>query len=195
MKQVQRSDEDPTIFDITYRGAHTCHQRPRAHSASQEPDMQQNQQNPPVDHEQQHPPHDQQLLLSFQTGLKVKTEGLAMEDQGPTSSSFSFPSTPASSLQSEKQILSSPPTLENNFTGCFFSTFFPPTTSESNCFTVPCQIDSYGGRPALQASESEITEMISATTSGTPMIDIDFMLEPPIDFERNFPFDNSKFFQ
>ncbi|XP_010915679.1 probable WRKY transcription factor 41 isoform X2 [Elaeis guineensis] len=200
-KQVQRSDEDPSIFDITYRGTHTCLHRPRVHSAysasaPQAPDMQQNQQNPPADHDQQHPQHDQQLLESFRTSLKVKTEGLEMEDQVPTSSSFSFPSTPASNFKSENQIFSSPPTLENNYMSSFFPNFFSPTSSESNYFSVPCQM-SCEGRPALHASESDLTDMISAATSVTnsPMVDLDFMLEPQMDIEPNFPFDNSNFFQ
>lgn len=191
MKQVQRSDEDPTIFDITYRGTHTCLQRPRVHSASapREPGMQQNQQNPPAD-------DDQQLLQSFRTCLKVKTEGLEMEDQVPTSSSFSFPSTPVSGFKTENQIFSSPPTLENNYMGSFFPDLFSPTHSESNYFPVPCQMNR-GGRPALHASEADLTDIISAATSvtNTPMVDIDFLLEPQMDIEPNFSIDNFNFFQ
>ncbi|XP_008783826.2 probable WRKY transcription factor 41 [Phoenix dactylifera] len=194
MKQVQRSDEDPTIFDITYRGTHTCLQGLRVHSAlaPQEPDMQQNQQNPAADHDLQHSQHDQQLLESFRTGLKVKTEGLEKEDQVPTSSSFSFASTPVSSFKSENQIFSAPPTLENNYMASFCPSFFSPTSSESNYFSVPCQMN-FGGR----TSEPDLTEIISAATSVTssPMVDIDFMLEPQMDIGANFSFDSSNFFQ
>ncbi|KAG1330347.1 putative WRKY transcription factor 41 [Cocos nucifera] len=198
-KLVQRSDADPAVFDITYWGGHTCLQRPRPDSASAAPeqDMQREQQNPPLDHDRQHPQHDQQLLLSFRTGLRVKTEGLTMEDQDLTSSFFSFPSTPISSLKHENQIFSSPPTLENNFMGSFSSNFFSPTTSESSHFSVLCEIGNHGGTTALHTSESDLTGIISVATSATnsPMFDIDFMLEPHMDFEPNFPFDDSNLFR
>ncbi|XP_074567832.1 putative WRKY transcription factor 41 [Curcuma longa] len=35
-KQVQRSDEDPLLFNITYRGIHSCLRRPHKDSASEE---------------------------------------------------------------------------------------------------------------------------------------------------------------
>ncbi|XP_010925765.1 probable WRKY transcription factor 41 isoform X2 [Elaeis guineensis] len=198
-KLVQRSDADPAVFDITYWGRHICLQRPRVNSASSAPEagMQRDQQNPPLDHDQQHPRHDRQLLLSFRAGLKVKTEGLDMEDQNLTSSSFSFPSTPIGSLKHEDQIFSSPPTLENNFMGSFSPNFFSPTTSESSYFSVPSEMDNYGGRAALHTSESDLTGTISAAASVTnfPMVDIDFMLEPHMDFEPNFPFDDSNLFR
>ncbi|KAJ0962996.1 hypothetical protein J5N97_028118 [Dioscorea zingiberensis] len=67
-KQVQRSDSDPSIFDVTYRGEHTCiHKlKPKA-SASQE---------------------NQQDYLSLSNNLKVKIEGQDHEQ----ASTFSFPS-------------------------------------------------------------------------------------------------------
>lgn len=52
-KQVQRSDDDPLLFDITYLGTHSCLQRP------QNEQQRQRKQSP-----------------NFQTELKVKTEGL-----------------------------------------------------------------------------------------------------------------------
>ncbi|XP_038986227.1 probable WRKY transcription factor 41 [Phoenix dactylifera] len=198
-KLVQKSDADPAVFDITYWGEHTCLQRPRAHSASAapEPDMQGDQQNPPLEHDKQHPQHDQQLLLSFRTGLKVKTEGLEREDQDLTSSSFSFPSTPVSSLKHENQIFSAPPTLENKLTGSFSPNFVSPTTSGSSHFSVLCQIDNHGDGTAPHTSESDLAGIISTSASVTnfPLLDIDFMLEPLMDFEPNFPFHNSNFFR
>lgn len=83
MKQVQRSDDDPSVVDVTYRGEHTClrNQRPKPSqgllSAAEEKEA----------------PQDQQLLLSFQASLKVETEGLSSDDQDGNSF-FSFASTP-----------------------------------------------------------------------------------------------------
>ncbi|URD73084.1 WRKY transcription factor [Musa troglodytarum] len=67
-KQVQRSDEDPLMYEITYVEAHTCLQKPQRASASacQVPQRRQHQK--------------QDLLLSFRAGLKVKTEGPELEE-------------------------------------------------------------------------------------------------------------------
>ncbi|OAY77936.1 putative WRKY transcription factor 41 [Ananas comosus] len=187
-KQVQRSDEDPSVFDITYRGGHTCLQRRRptatAASAAQEPGMLQMQDNRQLDPNRPQEPHCDQneLLLSFRQGLKVKTEGLIPDgEHGLTSSSFSFPSTPVS-----------------NFASTFSPTFISPTTSESNYFSMsPCQMSNFGRGPTFLGSESELTDLISGATSvaNSPMVDIDFVLEPA-NFEPSFPsFDSSNFFR
>lgn len=81
MKQVQRSNDDPSVFEISYRGEHTCVESRKAppgveSSSSRRPDQ------------------DQSLLLSFQS-LKVETDvGSSMEEQ--ERSSFTFAPTPAS---------------------------------------------------------------------------------------------------
>ncbi|CAL9193475.1 unnamed protein product [Musa hybrid cultivar] len=67
-KQVQRSDEDPLMFDITYVGAHTCLQKPQRASASA----------CQVPQRREHQKED--LLLSFRAGLKVKTEVAELEE-------------------------------------------------------------------------------------------------------------------
>ncbi|KAJ6797471.1 putative WRKY transcription factor 41 [Iris pallida] len=175
MKQVQRSDDNPLVFDVTYRGAHTCRKRPLADaSASQE--SQQQQQN-------------QELLLSFQTGLKVKTEGLDFESPEPSSSSlpFSFPSTPVESTNPSS-------TLDDclvGYGGAFSNAFFSPATSESNYFSM-----AYGGQ-TLQAAESDFTETVSAmatwsATANSPMLDMDLLLES-VDLDLEFPFDACSF--
>nr|CAD1822248.1 unnamed protein product [Ananas comosus var. bracteatus] len=187
-KQVQRSDEDPSVFDITYRGGHTCLQRRRptatAVSAAQEPGMLQMQDNRQLDPNRPQEPHRDQneLLLSFRQGLKVKTEGLIPDgEHGLTSSSFSFPSTPVS-----------------NFASTFSPTFISPTTSESNYFSMsPCQMSNFGRGPTFLGSEAELTDLVSGATSvaNSPMVDIDFVLEPA-DFEPSFPsFDSTNIFR
>ncbi|KAG8076802.1 hypothetical protein GUJ93_ZPchr0006g45579 [Zizania palustris] len=66
-KQVQRSDSDLCVFDVTYHGAHTCHQKLR--HATSPPGC-----NPPPLHEQQDP--SVELVRNFKNGLKVETDGL-----------------------------------------------------------------------------------------------------------------------
>ncbi|KAJ6811025.1 putative WRKY transcription factor 41 [Iris pallida] len=201
MKQVQRSEENPLVFDVTYRGTHTCERRPSAKaSASRDSLLLQQQQG------QQQQQQNQDLLLSFQTGLKVKTEGLDFKSPEPSSSSlsFSFPSTPVESLKPETLTFSPSSTLDNcHLVGCggvaFSNEFISPATSESNYFSMsPChQMSSYGGQ-ALQAAESEFAEIISAAatcTSATnsPMLDMDFLLDAADLDQANFPFDACSF--
>lgn len=74
-KQVQRSDDDPTIFDLTYKGKHTCSQG-----------------NPPRDKPDTTPNttlinYQNDLLANLRTNLSVRTNGI--ESDG-----FSFPVTP-----------------------------------------------------------------------------------------------------
>ncbi|XP_058096093.1 probable WRKY transcription factor 41 [Magnolia sinica] len=189
-KQVQRSDEDPAIFEVTYRGTHTCIQAAHLmHASSRKQEQQEHRQ-----HQQQ----PQQVLLNFRSGLKVKTED--MESQKLNPSSFSFPSTTSitnnnysdNTVKPENNIFS-PAALESHFMGSFSPTFISPATSESNFFSVsPCRMSSYGGGPNLQTSESDLTEIISAATSASnsSLVDLDFRtLDDP-----DFPFDASNFF-
>ncbi|THU49179.1 hypothetical protein C4D60_Mb06t06830 [Musa balbisiana] len=180
MKQVQRSDDDPSVFDVTYRGEHTCPQKPRtvATSALHRPDIHQS---------QQRPRQDQQLLLSFQTSLKVKTEGSNFEDPDQNSP-FSFSSTPMSTL-------STPPTPENKFMGSFSAAFTSPATSESKHFSPsPCRVSNFAEAPPLHITESDLSDFISATTSATTSsaMDIAFMLDS-VGFDPAFHFDASSF--
>ncbi|CAH8359704.1 unnamed protein product [Eruca vesicaria subsp. sativa] len=76
-KQVQRSDDDPTIFDLTYKGTHTCSQGipPRERPRDNKPDTTLvNYQN--------------NLLDNLRTNLTVRTNGPIQSD------GFSFPVTP-----------------------------------------------------------------------------------------------------
>ncbi|ESQ38413.1 hypothetical protein EUTSA_v10028794mg [Eutrema salsugineum] len=74
-KQVQRSDGDPTIFEVTYKGTHTCSQR------IPPPEKRENKPNPTVKN------YHNDLLDNLRTNLTVRTNGI--EGDG-----FSFPVTP-----------------------------------------------------------------------------------------------------
>ncbi|XP_008775571.1 probable WRKY transcription factor 41 [Phoenix dactylifera] len=193
-KQVQRSDENPSVFDVTYHGTHTCHQRSQSvpKSASRERELKQNKPNS-QEHSQQQ--QDQNLLLTFQRDLKVITQGLGSEAQDKSSLSFSFPSTPVSGVKAEDLFFSSPSALDNGFTGSFSPSFLSQT-SASNYFSVsPCRMSYHGGGFNLQTAESDLIEIMSAATSDTnsPLMDLDFMLEP-VEFDPKFQLDVSSFF-
>ncbi|KAI5405664.1 probable WRKY transcription factor 41 [Lathyrus oleraceus] len=73
-KQVQRSDEDPTIFEITYRGNHTCTIGSASKVAVPIPTLNPNE-------NQETNVNTNQQLMNLRTGLRVQTENLDFLDQ------------------------------------------------------------------------------------------------------------------
>ncbi|CAL5088796.1 unnamed protein product [Urochloa decumbens] len=112
-KQVQRADEDPTLFDIVYLDDHTCVQNGAAAVA------------PAAEHN----PNAHNLLQSMSSNLTVKTEG-AQGWVAAAAAPFCLPSTPASAcLQAaaaaELSPFSAPSTTSENWG-------VSPATSDSN---------------------------------------------------------------
>uniref|UniRef100_A0ACD5Y2W4 Uncharacterized protein n=1 Tax=Avena sativa TaxID=4498 RepID=A0ACD5Y2W4_AVESA len=100
-KQVQRADEDPSLYDVIYNGQHTCVHKAAAAKAR---------------------PEDVRILLkSLSSSLKVETEGLtprAQQGWSATTPPFSFSSPAVSGL--------TPSTPEN----CFGQGVSAPTSLE-----------------------------------------------------------------
>ncbi|CAN1158427.1 Probable WRKY transcription factor 53 [Linum perenne] len=170
-KQVQRSDQDPTIFEITYRGRHTC-------SAQTSPQ-------PPPPPSAAADTHDDHLLLNFQRGLNVITDDLEL-----INSTFPSPPVQASSFTS----FFPPPPLPPTNSGNFFpspatSSFVAPTSS-----TIYHHVGLGMGCPASSSGGSTPT---SAAAAGGL---VDFPFES-LDLFDDYPtttttygFDNSGFF-
>ncbi|KAF5442229.1 hypothetical protein F2P56_034914 [Juglans regia] len=218
-KQVQRSDEDPTIFEITYRGRHTCSQAsnimpPQASPeiVLQEPndvmDLQHLNPQPQQQHDHHEPVLSQELmLLNFQANLKVQTGNLDTHHAGQSFPSFIFPSSSTFEAADhhhhptpEQQAHVFPASMiDNNFVGSYSPSFMSPETSGTNYFSASPGGMNITGFPAdqqrhFQSSESELTEIISAATSATnsPTVGLDFPFGPK--FDPNFSFDNHGFF-
>nr|XP_023899975.1 probable WRKY transcription factor 53 [Quercus suber]POE51203.1 putative wrky transcription factor 41 [Quercus suber] len=196
-KQVQRSDEDPNVFEITYRGRHTCAQASATHTvpapASPEKHEPINSVNPAqlLSHQpQQTQQLSQEMLLNFREALKVQTENLdtAHHYQQPFPS-FGFPAAAStSSVKVENQVF--PDSLiDNNFVGSISPSFMSPATSGTNYFTVsPTGVNSFGSvHQNLQTSESAAT-----STKNSPTAALDFPFDQ--DFDPNFTFGSSGFF-
>ncbi|XP_021754328.1 probable WRKY transcription factor 41 [Chenopodium quinoa] len=171
-KQVQRDDEDPMQFKVTYKGTHTCTLAPRSKSAPTSPQKQERnkQNNFSITHYQQPP----DMLLNFQTGLRVDIQNLENQETG-----FFFPTR---DFGYENHAFT-PSTVNNSHPSNSFPQSFiqSPATSESTYFsTSPCKVSTFGGLNYGQHFESDITEIISATTSGTnsPIIGIDYSMDP-----------------
>ncbi|XVF51345.1 hypothetical protein PTKIN_Ptkin04bG0177800 [Pterospermum kingtungense] len=193
-KQVQRSDEDPTIFEITYRGTHTCgHGKQAVPPPPASPEQQEHKSNNlNTNINQQLQSHD--ILLNLRQSLRVNTEGLDNKEMAP---SFSFPSTSFECLKSEHHGFSPSGVLDNsNIFGSFSSPFMSPVTPELNYFSGShSQMDNFGGILSAEHSESDLGDLISANTSATnsPIMDLDFSLDE-VELDPNFPFDTPGFF-
>nr|QWQ79487.1 WRKY65 [Juglans sigillata] len=196
-KQVQRSDGDPTIFEVNYRGRHTCSQSsrfnmaPSSRSTSEGLKENRNTCHPKQQpHEEEKPP--QEIVSEFGLGHLVKAEELenGEDDKFPI---FSFPSTPIESENADDNIFFESSMLNSHFIGSLSPTFISPATSESNIFCMsPCHINSHGLCHNLHTSESDHTDIISAPTSAanSPIGNFDFSL----DLDPYFQFDNPEFF-
>lgn len=113
-KQVQRSDDDPCYFEVSYRGTHTCSQASSS-SPSVGPELEpiQSFSNPPHD-------HSKKIIWNF------KTENNNIQDH-INPSSFSFPS--SNPLIKTQQ---TPTTLLNYINNNFVNhATFP--TNHTNC--------------------------------------------------------------
>ncbi|KAF7828159.1 putative WRKY transcription factor 41 [Senna tora] len=184
-KQVQRSDEDPTIFDITYRGKHTC-------------SLGNNVVLPPMSPEKQEKPHHHKTKTDIQhqqyypSQLESPTN---FGDYQDMESPFTFPPTSFGYMSQENHCLL-PSTPENDsFFGSFSQTeLVSPNTPESSYFrSLSFKMDEFFGINNKPGSESDITEIVSANTSATnsPILDFNFPVDP-VEIDPNFPFDTPR---
>ncbi|XP_058732102.1 probable WRKY transcription factor 41 [Vicia villosa] len=193
-KQVQRSDEDPTIFDITYRGKHTCSQGNNAIVPYKPQEIKKQEKPYSQNNDIHHARQSQEHFTNFSNALTVQTENLGNEEMtGP----FTFPST---SLGYTTQEIQSwvPSTLENDsFLSSLFQThLLSPTTPESNYFSSPTfNMNDFDGFYNMPRSESDLPDIISTNTSVTnsPIPNFHFPLDP-VEIDPNFPFNTSGFF-
>ncbi|KAJ1258120.1 hypothetical protein BS78_10G049700 [Paspalum vaginatum] len=170
-KQVQRSDADLCVFDVTYQGEHTCHQRQQRHHASSAatqsplPQPQQQQRE-----EQDHPAAGMQLVvMGFKDVLKVDTTeaaaAAALHGHDDGASPFCFPSVPFVHHAGEAPAAAFSPSAGSGYD---FSSAAPPR----HC---PCpllaggsydDVYDYERRRAPGAeSSSELAEVVSRATA------------------------------
>ncbi|KAI3955033.1 hypothetical protein MKW98_005036 [Papaver atlanticum] len=145
MKQVQRSDEVTSIFNVTYRGKHTCFQA--AHLVPNKPDQ----------HYAKRLKKSQATIINFQSGCHVKTE-----NSGTTQTLLRSPSTPIPCIEKESNnnIFSSMvPDNQYSMDSLFSCPYLlAPATSESSSFS-PCRVQD------LKTSDYDICEHTSTVTS------------------------------
>ncbi|GMJ13600.1 hypothetical protein like AT4G11070 [Hibiscus trionum] len=171
-KQVQRSDEDPTVFEITYRGTHTCNLASRVmHQEQQGSSNQQSQK------------HSQDLVLSFRRELEVITRDLDIGDQ-------TFPNYPSSmaNIKVENNLVFSPPVVGNNHFAENLSS--PATSSRMNSDCLLGSVDFPNSEPQQLAGIYQT----AASSTNSPTVGFDFPFGGADQFHPNFTFDNNGFF-
>ncbi|KAK8570557.1 hypothetical protein V6N13_032174 [Hibiscus sabdariffa] len=176
-KQVQRSDEDPTIFEVKYRGRHTCNRA--SHSVAMKvPSTTESEEKANHSRIKQQQQHEEKQKQSKEILMSFETEDLDNRDD--IFPSFPFP------IESEQvgNGLFVKSLMENDIG------FVSPAASESNYFSVsPFHMGSFVLDQNMQTSESDLTEIISAPTSVTDISSLD-----KLEFDPSFPFDNPDFF-
>ncbi|KAL1561934.1 DNA binding domain [Salvia divinorum] len=171
-KQVQRADEDPTVFEVIYRGKHSCRQERLRQGKERK--------------EQVSLTCSKQAILVSNEPSLVKTENRDLIDSKEEEhlQSFSFPSTPIECENVEPQFFSEP----NRFiTTSYSPSFLSPATSESYFSPSPCLVDDFGIGHSLHSSESDFGEIISNPTLITDysLGDMDISIDA-VDFESHF---------
>ncbi|XP_027085591.1 probable WRKY transcription factor 53 [Coffea arabica] len=190
-KQVQRSDDDPTLFEITYKGTHVCNTGTSI-SVPQHPSPAKQEFKHSYNHNNhQQPQQPNQILMNFRANLRVNTgDSEAKEIVSP----FSFPS--ATHMDDESQLFPMSALVDENILGTYSPSFVSPATSGSNYFSMsPCHMANLGRIKNLHSSESDLTEIISATASATnsPIAGLDFSIDS-VELDPNFPFNAPGFF-
>jgi hypothetical protein len=183
---VQRSDEDPGLFDITYQGEHTCGQHPGHTSLTQSLEQQlqiptQNESN-------------QQSIINFSKPcLAIETHMSCQDEQNNILSPPSISNAQAG-LRSENPNVFSP--SSNSFGGPFSSGFGTSGASDMNFFSMsPNEFGTdFGGVSSFYELDFEINDVISTPHSGTSAIHGFAAEQPTYPFNSPPPSSNAKNF-
>ncbi|KAI3517710.1 hypothetical protein L1887_16927 [Cichorium endivia] len=180
-KHVQRTDDNPNVFNVSYLGSHTCN--PRTDTSSPFPVPLPS--SPPQ--KIQHPLPKNQFLRSFETLPTIQTSHKASTDNLETLL-FNFPSTSNDNFVFPK--------LDNTFDGNKTPSLIYPPLSRSSHFTMSQAQMSMGEKPnSAVVVESELNDVVSAATSFTSLHNVDMAFQfGELEFGKNFNVDNLIFF-
>lgn len=197
-KQVQRTDENSSIFEVTYKGRHSCIQASTSSSSASKVASSVKEIPKPLLKEKEDKPKQGKVLNLEEEGIKVETEDLMNATPPPppittTTTTreeifpfFSLPFTPTESESLETQFFSDP-LEENDLMGCYSPPFLTPTSSDSNYY---CKIDDFIICSIMEKSESDLTDSTATPTSVTnsPFGDLEISFDQG-DFDPDFPLD------
>ncbi|KAI3844712.1 hypothetical protein MKX03_037848 [Papaver bracteatum] len=160
MKQVQRNDDDPLMFSVTYRGKHTCTQTSPGKSRNITDDQHK---------EKRRQEKTQETIISFQIGPHVQRENSASTTHTVLRSpSFTFPSAdpiiPVPCVEKESNnknnYMSSSFTPDDRFmisSPFSSSAYMSLPTVEPNSFS-PYTVNSFEGGLTLQTSDYDLCD-------------------------------------
>ncbi|XP_075489249.1 putative WRKY transcription factor 53 [Primulina tabacum] len=179
-KQVQRTDKDTSIFEVTYRGKHTCIQEMRKRKKEN------------LDIKKRREEKEASARRSGQKNLTSKPENQEMSIQDESVPTFTSSPTPIGYENVETSFFSK----AGNFVGMSNPPpFLSPDTSESYLLLSPCQINDIELSDILQSSESDFAEINfnPAPIEDFPLGELDLLMDQ-IDFSSCFmdPFDYFK---
>ncbi|XP_075522750.1 putative WRKY transcription factor 53 [Primulina tabacum] len=185
-KQVQRSDDDLTVFDLTYKGRHTCN---LSSTNTVPPPATPEKQELELNYGHRFQGQQSQALPNFTNSLSVSTEDLVNVDMPAY---FSFQSTLAFHDE-ENHYFPIPALLDENQhqEGTISPQLISPATSESNYFSA----STYLRTPNVQHSEADAADIISAheSTTNSPIGGMEFLIDPT-KLDPNFEFNMPEFF-
>ncbi|XP_047329115.1 probable WRKY transcription factor 53 [Impatiens glandulifera] len=175
-KQVQRSDEDPTLFEINYKGKHTCTMRNsfQSSSSSNSPRTPQKQ----INKQPNNNNHDNEMLLNLRKNLRVDTNN----DNDHTIPS-DFPSTSFDQISLDYTFSTF---FDDNLLGGYSPKFLSPANSDSNYFFSDNSSERNGFGAVNDISNN-------SSVSNSPVVGLDFSIDR-IGLD-DFEFDHSGFFR
>ncbi|XP_004245530.1 probable WRKY transcription factor 53 [Solanum lycopersicum] len=180
-KQVQRSDDDPALFEITYKGTHTCNQTYNCAAATQPKSPQKHKHKKQANNSRTTPSN--QMLANLQANLRVNTDDLDKKE-----ATCSFPFSPTFSGFVDENLHFQMSQVDDSLVGGYSPSFVSPTTPESSYFSLPtCQMNDSRRMYNAYHSESDLPDLFSANTSSTssPIIGLEFPLEH-VELDPNF---------
>ncbi|CAM8945314.1 unnamed protein product [Rhodiola kirilowii] len=181
-KQVQRSDQDPTVFHIMYKGQHTC-----TKAAAQCPSTDVAKVIKPVPNTKRTKLCDDQFRFSF--GSRNRNENNSLVEQVfPTFSSFGY--TSGNKNKADDYVFISSAEAEEDHQFMMSPFYMSPATSDSDFFS-PCQMGL--SQLNVHRSESDLAEAGSCvnSVSNSPMGVLDFPTgcgSAEMDFDSSFLF-------
>ncbi|KAL5205778.1 hypothetical protein ABZP36_033987 [Zizania latifolia] len=175
-KQVQRADEDPTLFDVIYHGEHTCVQKAVAVAGKPQPERNTN---------------AQSRLQDLSSGLTVKTEGLQATEPQQGSSWNDVPfflSSPVSGLAPPgHNPFSTPSTPENCLAASLSPPMVSPATSDSNYLCMPELFQAGSDKEVVSTLVAMMSAPAPAMDGADPFVD-------GFEFDPSFTIDISSYF-
>lgn len=175
-KQVQKSEEDSSIFEVTYKGRHSCVQTSNSTSKTASIQKEIFKPNKPL------LVQENQDIQRLEDGLKVETKELkTREEIFPL---FSFPYTQIEQENVENQLLMSCYSPESE------SNFFASPWEDMNNFIIGSILE----KSSVESDATTIATPNSVTNDSSPFGDLEISIDDQVNFDPYIPLDTLAYF-